>query len=139
MPAETTVRVRYKDTDVMGIVYYGNYLTYFEVGRVEYLRERGYPMSEVQRKIYLPVVEASAKYHRPARLDDLLRIRTWVGERRRASFTFHYAVHHGETHVLIATGQTRHCCLEPESQKLVSVPQWLGTILPVEKGEPPDN
>ena len=96
-------------------------------------------MPLVQEKIHLLVVEAAVKYHRPARLDDLLRVRTWVGERRRASFTFDYAVHHAETHVLIATGQTRHCCLEPKSQKLVSVPEWLGTILPVEKGEPPDD
>ncbi len=139
MPSETAIRVRYKDTDVMGVVYYGNYLTYFEVGRVEYLRERGYPMAEVERKIHLPVVEASAKYHQPARLDDLLRIRTWVGERRRASFTFHYAIHHAETLVLIATGQTRHCCLEPESQRLVPVPEWLGAILPVEKDGPHDD
>jgi len=133
MPSETTIRVRYKDTDVMGVVYYGNYLTYFEVGRVEYLRERGYPMSEVQRKIHLPVVEAAVKYHRPARLDDLLRIRTWIGERKRVSFTFHYAIHHAETDGLIATGQTRHCCWEATSQKMIPVPEWLGALLAVEK------
>src|SRR2546426_7213380 len=54
----TKIRVRYKDTDCMQIVYYGNYLTYFEVGRVEFLRAQGLPMSDVDRKVHLPVVEA---------------------------------------------------------------------------------
>ena len=58
MPSHTSIRVRYKDTDTMSVVYYGNYLTYFEVARVEYLRERGLPMSEVDRRIHMPVVEA---------------------------------------------------------------------------------
>lgn len=135
MPSETTIRVRYKDTDVMGFVYYGNYLTYFEVGRVEYLRDRGYPMSEVERTVHLPVVEASLKYHRPARLDDLLRVRTWVSDLRRASFTFRYTVRHAETDTLIATGQTRHCCLEQGSHKMIPLPSWLRAILVVEKEE----
>src|SRR6266699_2131057 len=78
---ETTVRVRYAETDTMGVVYYGNYLTYFEVGRVEFLRQHGLPMSEVDRKVRLPVVEACVKYVKPARLDDLLEVRCWIGER----------------------------------------------------------
>jgi acyl-CoA thioester hydrolase len=53
--------VRYKDTDTMSVVYYGNYLTYFEVGRVEYLREHGWPMSAVNERVHLPVVEAFVK------------------------------------------------------------------------------
>ena len=53
MIATTTIRVRYKDTDTMSVVYYGNYLTYFEVGRVEYLRERGLPMSLVNKRVHL--------------------------------------------------------------------------------------
>ena len=135
MPSETAIRVRYKDTDVMGVVYYGNYLTYFEVGRVEYLRERGFPMSKVERTIHLPVVETSVKYHRPAHLDDLLRVRTWVSDVRRVSFTFQYAIRHAETDTLVATGQTRHCCLERGSRKMVSLPAWLSAILVVEKEE----
>jgi acyl-CoA thioester hydrolase len=88
MPSVTHIRVRYKDTDTMSVVYYGNYLTYFEVGRVEYLRERQLPMSEVDKRIHMPVVEAFVKYLKPARLDDLLEISSRVSERRRASFTF---------------------------------------------------
>src|SRR5437773_12103615 len=90
--ATTKVRVRYKDTDCMQIVYYGNYLTYFEVGRVEFLRAQGFPMSDVARKVHLPVVEAVVRYVRPARLDDLLEVRCWLRERRRASVRFAYEI-----------------------------------------------
>ena len=76
----------------MKVVYYGNYLTYFEVGRVEFLRQQGLPMSEVDQKVHLPVVEATVRYVRPARLDDLLDVRCWVSERRRASFRFGYEI-----------------------------------------------
>jgi len=76
----------------MKVVYYGNYLTYFEVGRVEFLRQQGLPMSDVDQKVHLPVVEAGVRYVRPARLDDLLEVRCWVSERKRASFRFTYEI-----------------------------------------------
>lgn len=125
MVSETALRVRYKDTDVMGVCYYGNHLTFFEVGRVEYLRETGLPMSEVDKRVHLPVVEAHVRYHRPARLDDLLLVRTWIGAKRRASFEFRYEIRHGETGELIASGHTLHACLEVETGKMVGIPAWL--------------
>src|SRR3989304_3110856 len=88
MPSVTHIRVRYKDTDTMSVVYYGNYLTYFEVGRVEYLRQRTLPMSEVDKRIHMPVVEAFVKYVKAAKLDDLLEVSSRVSLRNRASFTF---------------------------------------------------
>ena len=96
MVFETTIRVRYAETDTMGVVYYGNYLTYFEVGRVEFLRQHGFPMSAVDRKVHMPVVEASVRYVKPARLDDLLRVRCWISDRKRASFVFRYDIRHAE-------------------------------------------
>ena len=129
MASETTIRVRYAETDTMGVVYYGNYLTYFEVGRVEFLRQQGLPMSEVDRKVHMPVVEASVRYVRPARLDDLLRVRSWIAERKRASFVFRYAVRHAETGELIATGETRHACWHPETQRMIAIPEWLEPLL----------
>jgi acyl-CoA thioester hydrolase len=126
---ETIIRVRYAETDTMGVVYYGNYLTYFEVGRVEFLRQNGLPMSEVDRKLYMPVVEAAVRYVKPARLDDLLRVRCWVAERKRASFLFHYEVRHAESGELIATGETRHACWQPETQRMVPIPEWLAALL----------
>src|SRR5258705_4829720 len=107
MPSVTRVRVRYKDTDTMSVVYYGNYLTYFEVGRVEYLREYGWPMSRVNERVHLPVVEAFVKYVKPARLDELLEITSPVSERQRASFRFAYEIHN-EAPDLIATRPPPH-------------------------------
>ena len=124
MPSVTHIRVRYKDTDTMSVVYYGNYLTYFEVGRVEYLRQRNLPMSEVNKRIHMPVVEAFVKYVKPARLDDLLEVISRVSERRRASFTFAYEIR-SETGDLIATGTTRHACWDPATSRMVAIPDWL--------------
>ncbi|HEV8310534.1 MAG TPA: thioesterase family protein [Methylomirabilota bacterium] len=129
MVSETTIRVRYAETDTMGVVYYGHYLTYFEVGRVELLRQHGLPMSEVDRKIHMPVVEATVRYIKPARLDDLLRVRSWVSERRRASFVFRYEIRQAAGGDLIATGQTRHACWHPETQRMIAIPGWLGALL----------
>ncbi len=94
MPSITHVRVRYKDTDTMSVVYYGNYLTYFEVGRVEYLREHGWPMSAVNERVHLPVVEAFVKYVKPARLDELLEVTSPVSDVKRATFRFTSAIPH---------------------------------------------
>jgi acyl-CoA thioester hydrolase len=129
MVFETTIRVRYAETDTMGVVYYGNYLTYFEVGRVEFLRQHGFPMSAVDRKVHMPVVEASVRYVKPARLDDLLRVRCWIRDRKRASFVFRYDIRHAETGDPIATGETRHACWNPETQRMIAIPDWLEPLL----------
>ena len=126
----TKIRVRYKDTDCMQIVYYGNYLTYFEVGRVEFLRAQGLPMSDVDRKVHLPVVEAVVRYVRPARLDDLLEVRCWVSERRRASFRFSYEVVSADG-ATVATGSTLHACQDPATSRIIAVPPWLREAIPV--------
>jgi acyl-CoA thioester hydrolase len=134
----TQVRVRYQETDCMKVVYYGNYLTYFEVGRVEFLRRQGLPMSEVDQKVHLPVVEATVRYVRPARLDDLLDIRCWVSERRRASFRFAYEIRNeaGET---VATGATLHACWDPATGRMIAVPDWLVAGIDVAGAQtPPD-
>ncbi len=127
--SSTRVRVRYKDTDCMKVVYYGNYLTYFEVGRVEFLRAHGHPMAEVDEKVHLPVVEATVRYVKPARLDDLLDVRCWVSERKRASFRFAYEVLNeaGET---VATGSTLHACWDPATRRMIALPPWLQALMP---------
>ncbi len=131
----TTLRVRYKDTDCMKVVYYGNYLTYFEVGRVEYLRQHGMTIAEIDRRLHMPVVEARVRYVRPARLDDLLEIRCWISERKRASFTFSYEIVDGAGQT-VATGSTLHACTDPATGKMTGVPAWLGALMPV-AGESP--
>ena len=134
--ARSSLRVRYKDTDCMRVAYYGNYLTYFEVGRVEYLRQQGIPISEIDRQLHMPVVEARVRYVRPARLDDLLEIRCWISERKRASFAFGYEIvdEAGQT---IATGSTLHACTDPATGKMTGVPAWLQALMPVAAGSPP--
>ena len=129
MPSTTRVRVRYKDTDTMSVVYYGNYLTYFEVGRVEYLREAGWPMSAVNDRVHLPVVEAFVRYVKPARLDDLLLVRSRVSERKRASFRFAYEILN-EAGELVATGHTVHACWNPATTRMIPIPDWLKEIMP---------
>ncbi|MGH7390756.1 MAG: acyl-CoA thioesterase [Candidatus Rokuibacteriota bacterium] len=131
----TTLRVRYKDTDCMKVVYYGNYLTYFEVGRVEYLRQRGMPISEVDQRVHMPVVEAHVRYVRPARLDDLLEVRCWVSERRRASFRFAYDVR-SESGDTVASGWTLHACWDPATARMIALPPWLSALMPVAPGAP---
>jgi acyl-CoA thioester hydrolase len=128
MIASARIRVRYKDTDCMKVVYYGNYLTYFEVGRVEFLRQHGLPMSEVDQKVHLPVVEATVRYLRPARLDDLLEVRCWVAEKKRASFSFAYAIVN-EAGEPVATGSTLHACCDPATGKMIALPPWLQTVM----------
>ncbi|HEY4060703.1 MAG TPA: thioesterase family protein [Puia sp.] len=79
--SETQVRVRYAETDQMNIVYYGNYAQYFEVGRVESIRQLGFSYKDVESTgVIMPVIEFTAKFIRPARYDDLLTIRTVLKE-----------------------------------------------------------
>jgi acyl-CoA thioester hydrolase len=117
----------------MHVVYYGNYLTYFEVGRVEYLRQQGMTIAQINEKLWMPVVEATVRYVRPARLDELLDVRCWIGERRRASFRFDYEIVN-EAGERVATGGTLHACQDPDTGKLVAVPSWLQAIMPVVAG-----
>ena len=137
MPSVTHIRVRYKDTDTMSVVYYGNYLTYFEVGRVEYLRQRDLPMSVVNKRIHLPVVEAFVKYVKPAKLDELLEVSSRVSERKRASFTFSYEIRN-EARELVATGFMRHACWDPATAKMIALPEWLKEIMPDADLDPTD-
>jgi len=130
MISTTHLRVRYKDTDCMKVVYYGNYLTYFEVGRVEYLRQQGTTIAEIDRRVHMPVVEADVRYLRPAHLDDLLAVACWISERKRASFRFAYEIRN-EAGEVVSSGSTLHACLDVATGKMVALPPWLAEIMPV--------
>lgn len=108
--SETTVRVRYKDTDQMGVVYHGNYFTYFEIGRVEYLRDRGMTYKDMEQHddSHIVVVEAQCRFLRPARYDDVLRIRTHVSRAQRRTLRFSYEIVSDATGELLARGETTH-------------------------------
>ena len=108
---ETTVRVRYAETDQMGVVYYANYLVWMEVGRVELCRHCGFNYRQMEEEdgVLLAVAEASCRYASPARYDDQVTIRTWVAEPHAKMVTFHYEMRIGDRKV--ATGHTRHIFL----------------------------
>ncbi len=107
MKDELTIRVPYADTDQMGMVYYSNYLVYFERGRTEWLRNHGLTYREMEEKgIYIPVIEASCKYIFPARYDDELKIVTAVSGVGPASVEFSYEIFTNGR--LITKGKTRH-------------------------------
>src|SRR5580693_9316432 len=107
---DTIVRVRYAETDQMGFVYYGNYYVYFEVGRVEYMRNLGvdYKQMEIEDDSFIVVAESKCRYRRPARYDDLLRIRTRIVALKRRTIHFDYEVIRDATAELLATGETIH-------------------------------
>ena len=106
------IRVIYGDTDQMGVVYYANYLRWFEAGRTEFLRAKGLSYSDfvAREKLVLPVAEAGVSYIQPARYDDLVAVETSLVLARRASARFEYAVRRGDD--LLATGFTVHACVD---------------------------
>ena len=108
--AETTVRVRYAETDQMGIVYYGNYFTWFEIGRVELCRQLGfeYKQMEIEDDSFIIVAEAQCRYKKPARFDDVLTIRTRVTQSQRRTLRFGYEILNHASGELLATGETLH-------------------------------
>jgi acyl-CoA thioester hydrolase len=107
---DTTIRVRYAETDQMGVVYYGNYFTWFEVGRAELCRQLGfdYRRMEIEDDSFLVVVKANCRYRSPARYDDLLIVRTRITESRRRTIRFSYEILNQDSGEHIATGETLH-------------------------------
>jgi acyl-CoA thioester hydrolase len=109
---KTDIRVIYGDTDQMGVVYYANYLRYFEAGRNEFIRAKGlrYRDFEARFGLMLPVVEATVSYRTPARYDDLLSVETTLAEVKRASARFGYRIVRDDE--VVATGHTLHACVD---------------------------
>ena len=110
MPSSASrVRVRYAETDAMGVAYYGNYFTWFEVGRTDLLRKLGRRYRDLERDgILLPVVEALCNFRAPARYDDELDVSTRGGLRSAVRVEFRYEVHRSDDGTLLATGHTLH-------------------------------
>ncbi len=116
------LRVRYGETDQMGYVYYGNYASYFEVGRVEALRDLGVSYKQLEQQgIMLPVLENTSLYHQPATYDDLLTVETSIKELPTARITFHYEIrkennqliHSGRTQLVFINAATMRPCKPP--------------------------
>jgi acyl-CoA thioester hydrolase len=121
----TTLRVRYGETDKMGIVYYGNYATYLEQGRTEWLRDIGFSYKWMEDNgIHLPVVELSVKYKAPARYDDVLTVTTTLKKIPTYSIEFTYEIHNQEGQLLI-TGETSLVFVNSITNKLQRAPNYL--------------
>jgi acyl-CoA thioester hydrolase len=109
----STVRVRYAETDQMGVAWHGHYLAWFEVGRTDLLRREGVAYRDLENEgLRLPVIEAELRFLRPARYDDVLEIRTRVVEVRGARVRFDYEVHREGTEGPLATGATAHAAID---------------------------
>ncbi|MFQ5905824.1 MAG: acyl-CoA thioesterase [bacterium] len=120
MRSETEIRVKYADTDQMGVVYYSKYLEYFEVGRTELLRELGVPYRHLESAgIHLPVVECACRYRRPARYDDVLTIVTSATDIGRASIRMEYEIYRKGDSSLIASGFTRHASVDSNGKPVL--------------------
>jgi acyl-CoA thioester hydrolase len=117
---ESRTRVRYKETDQMGIAHHANYIVWFEIGRTDLCRETGFPYSEIERRGYLLVVtDVSCRFKIPFRYDDEVLIRTSVAEAASRSIKFSYELRNGAGDVLHATGHSSHLWLDRESRKPV--------------------
>ena len=109
-PIETRVRVRYAETDQMGVVYYANYLVWMEVGRVELCRATGihYRDMEINDGVLLVVAEANCRYRSPARYDEEIRIRTWISQATPRLVRFEYEFLDAAAGQSLATGFSKH-------------------------------
>src|SRR5579872_3327438 len=107
---DTTVRVRYAETDQMGVVYHANYLVWFEVGRVELMRALGveYRDMEASEECHLVVIDARCRYQQSAVYDDILRIRTRIADSHSRRIRFSYEVIRSTDGCVLATGETTH-------------------------------
>ena len=112
----TNLRVRYADTDKMGIVYYANYLVYFEVGRTEFIRKLWKSYSEIEKAGYiLPVLSSGVEYKASAFYDDMLEVKTILENHSGARIKFRYEIRR-EGGALLAVGFTEHCFAAPEGR-----------------------
>jgi acyl-CoA thioester hydrolase len=129
-----SLRVRYGETDQMGYCYYGNYAQYFEVGRVEALREIGLSYKTMEANgIMLPVNHFEVKYHKPALYDDNLRIDTYITELKGARLIFKYEIYN-EENILLSEASTTLVFVNKETMKPVIAPaNFLKLIAPYEK------
>ena len=116
---EARLRVRYAETDKMGVVYHSNYVIWFEVGRVELLRQLGFEYSSMEKEddCHIPVVDLRVRYKAPALYDDEIVIRTRLANVRSSLLHFAYEVLRANDRTLLATGETMHIIVDNQFQR----------------------
>lgn len=113
--SQSQINVRYAETDMMGIVYHGSYLPWFEIGRTTLLKEQGLPYRQLEADgFFLPVLELSVKYLRPALYDDMITVVTTMSEKPTLRIRLNYEVLRGAT--VLATGQTVHAFIDDQGR-----------------------
>ena len=123
------VRVRYAETDQMGVVYHSNYMNFLELGRVEWLRSLGYSYAELEKKgVLLPVVHVDLNYRFPARYDELIRVETEVSSIGKSSIEFSSQLYN-ENDTLLLEGKVKLVCLNADTFKPISIPADLRNLM----------
>ena len=124
---ETRFRVRYAETDQMGVVYYANYLIWMELGRAEYCRAAGirYRDMEAGDGVLLAVVEAHCRYLHPARYDEEIAVKTWVAKANLRMVLFEYEIREAESGRELASGATKHMFLGPDMRPVKLPKKYL--------------
>jgi len=122
---ETEVRVRYAETDQMGIVHHASYLVWFEVGRSDLCRDKGFSYKEMEEddNALMVVAETYCRYKSPAFYEDILTVRTKVGEIRSRSLRFFYEIHRASDDLLVAEGESLHIVTD-KNRKVISLPAF---------------
>lgn len=121
------IRVIFGDTDQMGVVYYANYLRFFESARADYWRSLGRTYKDLEdAQVAMPVIEAHCNYKKPARYEDVLEVDIRVGEMRTASMRFDYVVHRDVD--VLAEGYTRHAIIGPNGRPR-AIPQFMKDLV----------
>jgi acyl-CoA thioester hydrolase len=136
--SESQLRVRYAETDAMGVVYHANYLVWFEVGRGDYMRQIGMEYAAIEAGGHiLAVSEAGARYVASARYSDLVTVRTWLEEVRSRTITFRYEVRLIATDQVLVTGFTRHICVD-RAGRVTALPTTVRDMLVIGCNAAPD-
>src|SRR6185436_11416008 len=126
---ETRFRVRYAETDKMGVVYYANYFVWMEIGRTDYCKSVGFSYRDMEREdANIAVVDASCRYVAPARYDDEIGVQTTVERVDRRLITFAYSISNAETEDVFAEGRTVHIAVNKEGRK-ISIPEKYLALL----------
>jgi len=123
---ETELRVYYADTDHEGVVYYANYLRWFEIGRTEILRQYGYDYSDIEKKnLIVPVVEVKCNYQESAKYNDIITIKTTIEKMGNSSIKFNYKIIRKEDNKLLAEGYTVNVFVNAKTIKSTKIPDEL--------------
>jgi len=124
---ETRLRVRYAETDQMGVVYHANHFIWFEVGRVELLRRLGFSYKDMEQQdnCFIAVVDARCRYKAPARYDDEIVVKTWLKNIRESVIHFGYELLRADDRSLIAEGETTHIVADAQMRKTVLPEKYM--------------